>query len=258
MKEKFMAAVIMAITLCACTSKNSDPSNELVMGTHAAYPPYESVDAHGEIIGFDIDVAKAVAAKLGRKLVIQNMSFDALILALKQKKFDIIMGGISITNSRQKEIALVPYQGDPITSFALLFWNTVPGNVMSLSDLKNMGNKTVAVQTGTTMESYLNKVSEVTPKALDGTVELIMDIKHGKAVAALVETHIATAVMLQHPQLKRIDFALPKEDWVLGNGIGILKGNTKLIGEVQSAIQTLKNESAIQQLEQKWFKKNKS
>jgi ABC-type amino acid transport substrate-binding protein len=251
MKTLFLGALIALTCVSACTNKSNN-TNELVLGTHAAYPPYESVDANGEIVGFDIDVAKAVAQKLNKKLVVKDMSFDALVLALKQKKFDIIMAGISITPSREKEIAFVPYQGEALTSLSLLFWNNV---LQNSTDLKKMGDKTIAVQTGTFMENYLNKFSNITPKALDGTVELITDLKHGKSAAALVEPHIATSVMLQHPQLKRVEIALPKDDWVLGNGIGVHKEDAALISDVQKAIELLKQEGVIQKLETKWFGK---
>lgn len=256
MNKQLIIAAIAALSLGACTSKNSNTGDELVMATHAAYPPYESVDAHGEIVGFDIDVARAVAAKLGKKLVIQNMSFDGLILGLKQHKFDIIMAGISITQAREREIALVPYQGDAVTSFTLLFWHNVPTDVKSPVDLKNVGNKTIAVQTGTTMENHLSSVSGITPKALDGTVELIMDIKHGKSIAALVEPHIATSLVAQHAELRRVDFSLPREEWVLGNGVGVAKDNVKLLTNVQHAIQTLKKDGVISALEEKWLRKS--
>jgi arginine transport system substrate-binding protein len=249
-KNIIIGLALLAVTACTQTSQDT---NTLILGTNASYPPYESVDEKGEIVGFDIDVAQALAQKLGKKLVVKNMSFDALILALKQGKFDIIMGGISITPSREKEITLVPYQGEPIKALTLLFWNKVPHGISSVFDLKSAGNKTVAVQTGTFMDSYLTNVEGVASRSLESTVEMIMDIKHGKAVAALVEPHIATAVMPKHAQLKRLDFPLAKEDWVLGNGIGIRKENAKLSSDVQSAIEQLKAEGVIQKLEAKWF-----
>jgi arginine transport system substrate-binding protein len=259
-KENQTMSKILSLTLAilftlvtACTPAR-DSANQLILGTHAAYPPYESVNDKGEIVGFDIDVAAAVAQKLGKKLVVKNMSFDALILALKQGKFDIIMGGISITPSRQKQIAFVPYQGEPVKVLSLLFWNKVPAELKYMNDLPKLGNGSIAVQAGTCMEDHLAKVKGVSAKALDGTIELIMDIKHGKSVAALVEPHIATSVVPLHSELKRVDIELPEEDWVLGNGIGVKLGNSKTLAEIESAVQVLKSEGVIQKLEAKWFK----
>jgi arginine transport system substrate-binding protein len=240
----------MMLLLTGCTKQNNQDT--LVLATNANYPPYESVDQQGNHIGFDIDVAHALAKQLGKKLVIKDMTFDALILALKQGKCDLVMSGISITPSREKEMAMVPYQGEAATSLTLLFWEKATPGVKALSDLQS---RTVAVQSGTYMENYLNKFKEVTPKALDSTVELIMDIKHGKSAAALVEPRIASEVMPKHVQLKRIDFALPEEDWVLGNGIGIKKGNTELINDIKNAIAALKSDGTLKGLEEKWFSK---
>src|SRR5688572_6002780 len=104
----FLLILVTALTVIGACKKSkqglqNEKSSELVLGTNAGYPPYESVNANGDVEGFDIDVANAIAKKLNRKLVVKDMSFDALILALKQDKFDIIMSGISITAAREKE-----------------------------------------------------------------------------------------------------------------------------------------------------------
>lgn len=246
---KNLIAIVALVFAISCT-KSQTREEFIVLGTNATYPPYEMVDDKGEVVGFDIDVAKAIAFKLGKKLEIQNMQFDALILALKQQKFDMIMAGLSITPSRQKEIAMLPYQGEPIKSLSLLFWEKTP---LGVRDVSALSGQTVAVQSGTQMENYLGTIKGVDAKALEGTIEVVMDVKHGKSAAALLEPHIANEVVKKHPQLKRVDFALSQDAWVLGNGIGLKKENAKLISEIQSALEHLKKEGVIASLEAKWF-----
>src|SRR5690606_29652193 len=108
-----IAMVLLVIFVSSsCRRTNNNDNQILIVGTNPKYPPYESIDAQGNVQGFDIDLGRALAHKLGKKIEIRELSFDALILALKQGKIDIILSGMSITSSRQKEIIMLPYQGE--------------------------------------------------------------------------------------------------------------------------------------------------
>jgi arginine transport system substrate-binding protein len=254
----FVLVAIAALSTSACSKscagqKTSDANEKrvLVVGTNATYPPYEMVNSKGEVVGFDMDVAQAIGNELGMRIEVREMGFDALILALKQGKIDIAMAGISITEPRQKEISLIPYQGSPVKSYALLFWDKIPSGVYKYTDLKNV---TVCVQSGTVMEQFVSSVKDWTSKALDATPELVMDIQYGKSAAALMEPHIATEILGKYTQLRKLDITLPRDQWVLGNGIGIKKENKSLYDAVLGAVIKLKNDGTLQKLEQKWFK----
>lgn len=251
----FLAVLLLLVFAC---KKNSESTSklglELILGTTSGYPPYESVNAKGEMEGFDIDVAKAVAKKLNKKLVVKDMSFDALVMALDQGKFDIIMGAMSITSAREKAIAMVAYQGEIMKSYALVFWGSVPAQIKSIDDVKNYKNKTITTLTGTIMEEYLRQFPEVTAKPLEVIAEVIMDIQHKKSVAALLEPNITQDIMLKHKEIQKLEIPLPATEWVKGYGIGVKKENTKLLQQVQIAIDALKQEGVILALEKKWLK----
>jgi len=124
-------------------------AEELVVGTTSGYAPYVSINAEGEYEGFDIDIAKALAEKLGRRLVIKDFgSMPSLILALKQNKADALIWSISITQERQKQMAMVYYQGEKVTSLPLLFWGNIPDNIKSLEDMANKPNAVIGVKAG--------------------------------------------------------------------------------------------------------------
>ena len=79
-------------------------AEDLVVGTTSGYAPYVSINTEGEYEGFDIDIAKALADKLGRRLVIKDFgSMPALILAIKQNKADVLIWSISITQERKNK-----------------------------------------------------------------------------------------------------------------------------------------------------------
>lgn len=235
------------LALVACQNK-SNP-NTLNVCTNSTYPPYESIDTHGNSVGFDIDIAGELAKRLGKQLTVRELAFDSLILSLQQNKCDLVLSGMSITKTRQKEIALIPYQGEAIKSYYLLFWNQPP------QTLEQLKGKTVAVQIGTWMEDYLRTQKEITSKALESNSELVMDIQYKKSAAVFAEPHIAKNLMQKESNLKFIEVTLPESEWRLGNGIGIKKSNAALIKQIEETVAQMKSDDSIHQLEKKWFHK---
>lgn len=77
---------------------------ELVMGTNAEFAPFEFVDDNGTIVGYDIEIAKEIARKLGYKLVIENMNFDSLIAALNSGKVDMVVAGMTANDERRQQV----------------------------------------------------------------------------------------------------------------------------------------------------------
>ncbi len=108
------------------------------VGTTSGYAPYVSLDSKGQYEGFDIDLAKLVAEKLNKKLVIKDLgSMPSLIIGLKQKKIDAIIWAVSITEERQRQMEMIYYQGEKITTMPLLFWSKIPEDIKGPEDLKN-------------------------------------------------------------------------------------------------------------------------
>lgn len=247
---KLLPIILLAI-LCLPGCIKTKSNNELIVGINANNPPFEYIDS-GKLVGFDVDIAQALANKLQRKLVTKEFDFDALILALKQGKIDIIISGLSITDKRRKEIAMVPYQGQPITSLAILFWKTAPENIHSFDDLKSISKLPFTIQAGHFSESFVRSINGITINSLPGPPEQLMDIKYGKSIGVFLDPPTAAAMMKQHGDLKAIQIPLSKDQQVYGYGIGIKKDNASLISEVNKAIDNLKSSGTIAKLEAKW------
>lgn len=230
-------------------------TNQLVVGTCSGFPPYEVLDEHGTLIGFDIDVAKVLAQRMHKKLVIKDMSFDALILALKQGKIAMALAGISITQARLKEVVLVHYQGAAFTSIPLIFWQHVPEGVSTIHDLQKLPNKTVCVQAGNIEEEIMKRYDFLTLKQLENIADLLLDIKYGKSIAATLDPDVAQALKQQNPELVILEVPLAPDEQPMGQGIGIAKGNKPLIDQVQAIIEQFKHDGTLVALEKHWFKK---
>lgn len=260
-----MKKIITLVLLCAftivfgaCTKGcKTEPDKEVLnIGTNANFPPYETIDKNGKLVGFDIDVGNAIGEVLNRKVVWKEFDFDALILALNKGQIDIILSGLSITESRQKEIAMIPYQGEPLTDISLLFWQQIPSSVTSFFDLKQYSldkHLAVSVQAGHFLEDFL-RGQGIPVKALVGPPEQILDIKYKKSLAAAVDSTVGNKLAQEHEGIKNLILPLPKDKWDLGNGIGIKKSRAKLIEDIKGAVDKLKENGTLTKLKEQWFK----
>lgn len=260
MKRYFPLALLCALLplFFACT-KACNPEKEtkiLRIGTNANFPPFESMDAKGEVQGFDIDVGRALGKVLDKEVVFKEFDFDALILALDKGQIDIILSALSITDSRQKEIAMIPYQGEPVNDLSLLFWQEQPADITSFSSLKEYASKvnlSVTVQAGHFLADFL-RGEGIPLKELVGPPEQVLDIKYRKSLAAAVDSKVGTKLASQHDGIKNLILPLPREKWDLGYGIGIKKTRTDMIEEIKTAVEKIKADGTLETLKAKWIK----
>lgn len=249
-----LGIVFFLTMLSPFAHEEKSSQNVLKVGLESGYPPFEYVDSHGSIIGFDVDVAQLIAEKLGKTLVVTDMEFEGEILSLKQGKIDLIISGMNITPDRLKEIDMIPYHGDASTNLALLFWNDIPQGIATLQDITKLPHAFVSVETGSIPEIFLSNYPDIQKKSFQGAVAPLMDVKFGKSIANLVQPEVAEYFQKQHPEIKSVSVPLKEGEEIMGFGIGIKKGNHALSEQVQRAISELKASGKIQQLEEKWFK----
>ena len=243
--------VISIISIISFTSFIA--AENFVVGTTSGYAPFVSINAQGEYEGFDVDVAKALAEKLGRRLVIKDFgSMPALILALKQNKADVLIWSISITQERQKQMAMIYYQGEKVTSLPLLFWGKIPTHIKSLEDMSNDPNAVISVEAGSFQENVLLSVKGLTLKQVDKVSDAILELKYGKSKAVLIDNSLKSIYIERFPNLQSLTINLPESLQSMGNGICINKNNQDLIADIQKAVDALLAEGAIAELEVKW------
>jgi polar amino acid transport system substrate-binding protein len=164
---------VAALALAAATGlAQAKDWKEIRVGTDATYAPFESQDAGGNIVGFDIDIMNAVCADIGAKCTYVNQDFDGIIPALQAGKFDVIVSSLSITPERQQ-----------IIDFTDKYYNAPSAIVVAKdSDIKgatkqDLAGKTVGVQSSTTFSNYVEKVltdsqEKTYPKLPDAELDL--------------------------------------------------------------------------------------
>ena len=245
--------IFVAAVAVSCQTPHETAAPPFSVGLQSGYPPFEYVDDNGQIVGFDVDLAKQIAHELGKELIITDMEFESELLALKQGKIDAIISGMNITPSRMKEIAMVPYYGEKAPSLSLLFWGSIPQNVHSLDDLKNIPGAVVSVGSGSTAEFFLEHCPQIKHQSFEGAIAPFMDVKFGKSLAQLVEPDVADHLMKQYPEISSLAVPLSDEDVILGFGIGIKKENQELVHQIEGVIQKLRSTGELEKLEHQWF-----
>ena len=221
----------------------------LRVGTSPDFPPFEYVAKNGSIVGFDIDLIRLLAKKIGYDdIEIVTMDFDSLIPALKQGKFDVIAAGMTITPEREKEVSFTkPYWN---ANQAILVRKDSDFRPKSLDDL---AGKTVGVQTGTTgeyyVEDYINKTGiNIEVKTYSSYVLAVQDLVNGRIDAVVVDTPVAKMFEKQYPVVisgiietgEQYGFAVRKED-------------TQLLNELNKALEEVMNSPEWEKLVEKYF-----
>jgi ABC-type amino acid transport substrate-binding protein len=247
----FFTYLLLIVT--SVTQAKETSSNEFVVGTTSGYAPYVSLNLKGEYEGFDVDLAKIIAERLNKKLVLQDLgSMPSLLVALKKQKIDSIMWAMSITSDRRNEMEMIYYQGDRITEMPFLFWKDVPAGIQKIDDLAKLPNATICVEAGSYQDSVLQKYPNLKLRYLDKILDGIMEIKYGKCRMTTVDNSLINRIQQQYPEIKVLYLPLPDNQQNLGNGICINKANEQLIASVRKITDDLIKEGKIAELEKKW------
>ena len=205
-------------------------SSKLVVGMELAYPPFETTATDNQPTGISVDFAKALGAKLGREVVIENIAWSGLIPALETGKIDLIISSMTITEERQKTIDFSePYA---MSNLALLINKNSP--VASYADLAVKG-RMLAVKKGSTGHIYAEKnLPAENYRVFDKEAECLLEVTQGKADAFTYDQltiyrnwqdNLATTKANLAPYQEKPEY------W----GVGIKKGNDELKSQVNAS-----------------------
>lgn len=234
-------------------ANNTSKDQPLIVGTTSGYAPFASLSPQGKYEGFDIDIAELLGQKLSRRVVIKDCgNMPGLMIALKQKKIDLLIWAVSITEERMKNIDMVYYQGEKITKLPILFWKTIPEGIQTLEDLTQNSKRSISIESGSFQESILKGYSNAVLKYVDKIDDVLMELKYGKSLAGTLDSSLLPRLQAQHPEIKVLELPIPKDKQSLGNGICISKENPELTAQIKQAILELTEEGKIDELKKKW------
>ncbi|MGN0964795.1 ABC transporter substrate-binding protein [Dysosmobacter sp. HCP28S3_G4] len=274
-------ALSMALTMAACGSSNSgaastpaagssaasasaagssaaaEPedafttveSGKLHMATNAAFPPYEMTDDNGGFEGIDVEIATAIADKLGLELVVDDMDFSSVINAVQGGKADIAMAGLTVNEERKQN---VDFTASYATGVQVVI---VPedSDITTVDDLSN--DKMIGTQEATTGYIYCSDTPENGGYGEDHVVAYtngataIQALLGGKVDAVVIDNEPAKAFVAANPTLKILDTEYVTEEYA----IGISKENNALLDAVNGALEELIADGTVQSIVDKYI-----
>ena len=265
--KKFSLGLL--ITLFLSVSANAD---KIRIGTEGAYPPWNSKDASGKLIGFEVELAWTLCRYIGQQCEIVEQDWDGMIPALIMRKFDAIMAGMSITDERKKAINFSQGYADEVASLAVMKGSNLEGiqtsegiNLTKKSgtvkkDLKTitqaLAGKTVCVQTATIHQNFLESgdVGKVNVRTYKTQDEVNLDLASGRCDVALA----AAVAFTDYAEKSKKPVVLVGPTFsggAFGNGVGvgIRKDDAELLKAFNSAINKARKTGDISRIATKWF-----
>lgn len=225
----------------------------LTIGSDTTYPPQEYIDtATHQPAGFDIDLIKAIAQRMGLQTRVMSTSFDTIIDSLVAKRFDVVISAVTITSARQQKVAFIPYFN---AGESLLVQNGNPHHITQVSDL--CGQK-AGVQNGTIEQSDLQTASSNCQKAGKPAIQLTV-LTNQTDVIQLLATNRVIATYQDSPVTDYYIKLHPGQFVVGGSvvnaapeGIVVRKGDTSMFNAINTAFQQLKANGTYHNLIVKW------
>ena len=265
--KKFSLGVL--ITLFLSIAAHAD---KIKIGTEGAYPPWNSKDASGKLIGFEVELAWSLCRYMGKQCEIVEQDWDGMIPALIMRKFDAIMAGMSITAERQKTINFSQGYADEVASLAVMKGSSLEGMETSeginlttktgavKKDLKTLtgalAGKTVCVQTATIHQNFLESgdVGKVNVRTYKTQDEVNLDLAAGRCDAALAAA-VAFSDYAEKSGKPVVLVGPTFSGGAFGNGVGvgIRKDDTDLLNAFNKAIDKARKNGDISRIAIKWF-----
>lgn len=256
MKKKVLAFVL-ALTLVSvaglaagCGSKNSDPLSDgvLKIGTSADYTPMEYKNKDNKIVGFDIDLGRAIAKKLKVKASFKDTDFDGIFNGLNSGQYDCIISGVSNTTARQKSFAMSDsYLGNGIVIVSR-------ASVTPATKTSDLNGQKVGVQLGTTADDSAKNLRKdgntMNLKEFDSMVDAFTALQGGQISYILTDKPVADFYTAQKPDVYKTT-----SDELSNEPIAIVcrKSDKKLRDKINKALDEIKKDGTFGKLTKKWF-----
>jgi polar amino acid transport system substrate-binding protein len=246
-----IAAMLSLVTGCSSKSAEGKENKTLVIGIDDKFAPMGFRDENNKIVGFDIDLAKAAADKMGKKVKFQPIDWSTKEAELSSGRIDLIWNGYTITDERKKKVLFTK----PYLKNAQVVVTRADSNLSKLDDLKGM---VVGLQSLSSAADALDaapiksKIKTVTEFA--DNVQALTDLKSGRLDAVVIDEIVINYYMTKEQEaFKVLDESLAPEEY----GIGVKKGNEELLKNLQKALDDMNEDGTAAQISKKWFGEDK-
>lgn len=235
----FLLIIVLGLSVSSCGKPESD--NKLHFSTSAEYPPFEYND-HGEIKGFDIELAQLIAKELGKEAVFDNMQFSTVLAAVTSGQDDVAISTITVTDERKNNVDFTdPYYFEGMATVYLVN--------QPLTKPSQLNGKKIAVQLGTVMELWLREhYPSVKVIAFDNNPQAVEALLAGHVDAVLIDGFQGSVFSKKHSGISYSIIANANKGYALA-----LKKGSPLTAKINLVLQKLKASGALKKLEDKWL-----
>ena len=242
---KKLIALIVAMMLVVVSVAAMAEGTTLKAGTSPDFPPFESMDDAGNVVGFDADLAAAISAKIGQQIVFEATSFDSIVTGVQTGLYDLGISGMYITEERLANVDFSePYLEDS-QSCIIKVDNGITDNA-------SLSGKKIGSQTGTTgIDTAETVTAEGNVFSYTKALDAVMDLQGGKLDAVITDTPVAKRILkeLNDPSLVIAEGVTFDSNFY---GIAMPKGSTELKAKIDEAIKALQDDGTIDALVLKW------
>lgn len=231
----------------AAADTTNQADNVIVMGTNAEFEPFEYRENGTEITGFDVELAQKVAEKLGKELVIEDMAFDSLILALNSDKIDFIAAGMTVTEEKKTQ---VDFSDSYFTSNQVIIVKADNNDINTVEDLKG---KNVGVQLGTTGDIAVSSNGDITVTQFPTGTAAVLDLKNGQVDAVVIDSEPAKKMTEGQSDLKIVEAPFVQEEYAMA----VKKGDSELLNAINETLAEVKADGTYDAIYNKYIQSAK-
>jgi len=251
MKNVLRLTLILSLLLgllAAFPAAAQEEDGVLLVGTDAAYPPFEFTDENGEIVGFEIDLLNAIAADAGFEVQFVNAIFDTIFTALAEGEFDMVMSAATITEEREEIVDF----SDPYFNAgqSIVVRADLAETVATPEDL--VGLK-VGVQRGTTGAEYASNIEGIEVSEFDDITIAFQALKNGDVDAIINDDPVSADILANNPDIEAVIVGEPLTDEFYG--IAVQSGNTELLDSINTSLANIIASGQYAEIYMEWFGK---
>jgi polar amino acid transport system substrate-binding protein len=246
----FMLVLAFMVSASSAIAASVADKSVVIVGTEGTWPPYEYYDDNNELVGFDIEMVKAIGVKMGKEIKVVDMAFDGLIPALLTGKIDMIAAGMHSTAERKKKIDFSDVYSIADSAFI------VKNNDDRFGSIRDLPGKNVAVQLGTTEDFYVDNLKDpnINIKRYIKTVDAIRDLILDRVDTVLIGTVVAKTYVEsgRYAGVLKIAFREEVDKPDEGFAMALKKNDPQFLEAVNSALKALQDSGELQALKVKY------
>ncbi len=237
-----VSASLLTLALGSAQAQNK----ELVVGSSATYRPFAYENPNKEIVGYDVDIIKAIAQKAGLQIKVVNTPWTGIFAALNNGDVDLVISGVTINDKRKQSYDFTMPYFEARQLIAVQKDSTA-------KTLKDLAGKKIGVVTGSTGDDTASReFGKTNPdiRRFESTPVVISELVNSGVDAAIGDNGVIAFRAQEHKQLKTInDPAFPKEYF----GVVVKQGNKALLDKLNSGLTAIKADGSYAQIYKKWF-----